>query len=50
MKEDKKADRAVWKEERSGRRDGVERDSFAGVQQGKCRQRLGQKKPTGEEG
>lgn len=26
MKEDKKADRAAWKEERSGSRDGVEKD------------------------
>lgn len=57
MKEDKKADRAARKEERSGNRDGVEKGKkkqrergSAGVQKGKCRQRLGEKKLTGEEG
>lgn len=56
MKEEKKADRAAQKEERSGNRDRVEiggkkrKMVTAGMQQDKCRQRLGHKKLTGEEG
>lgn len=57
MKEEKKADRAAQKEERSGNRDGVEKGEKSKrrmvsvrVQQDKCRQRLGHKKLTGEEG
>lgn len=53
-----KADRAAQKEERSSNRDGVEKGEkksegkmvSAGVQQDNCRQRLGHKKLTGEEG
>lgn len=58
MKEDKKADGAARKKERSGGKDRAGRDkkaerqtgSYDGVQRGECRQRLGEKKPTGEEG